>query len=329
MRVCAIGDGGNDVGMIQAADIGVGISGQEGMQAVMASDFAIAQFRFLERLLLVHGRWSYKRLGRMVSYFFYKNILFGLILFYYNSRAFFSGKTVYNEWFMSLFNVFFTSFPVFAVGIFDQDVEKESGLEYPGLYGQGPRNEYFSVGLRTYWIVNGVYQSVVTFFFVLGVMGSGVSDRSSGNPAELAVVGATLYTCVVLTVTLQLASIIESWTWVHHYLIWGSFIFWFYFLAVYSLQEPDYIEDAVQLFLNCAGSPNFWLLLVIVPVSCLLPDFILRALRREFRPADHHIIAEAKLLKRTGKVAPDHPGGAPDGTLSLADGGVEGTTFRV
>ena len=63
----AIGDGANDVGMIQAAHIGVGISGQEGMQAVMAADFAFAQFRFLERLLLVHGRYNYKRVSRMVT----------------------------------------------------------------------------------------------------------------------------------------------------------------------------------------------------------------------------------------------------------------------
>lgn len=68
----AIGDGANDVGMIQSADVGVGISGQEGRQAVMSSDFAIAQFSFLVRLLLVHGQWSYRRVSRVITYFFYK-----------------------------------------------------------------------------------------------------------------------------------------------------------------------------------------------------------------------------------------------------------------
>ena len=67
--VClAIGDGANDVSMIKAADIGVGISGQEGMQAVLASDYSIAQFRYLERLLLVHGRWSYYRMCKFLRY---------------------------------------------------------------------------------------------------------------------------------------------------------------------------------------------------------------------------------------------------------------------
>ena len=73
---------------ISAAHIGVGISGQEGMQAVLASDYSIAQFRFLERLLLVHGRWSYYRMCKFLRYFFYKNFAFTLCHFWY---AFFCG----------------------------------------------------------------------------------------------------------------------------------------------------------------------------------------------------------------------------------------------
>jgi phospholipid-translocating ATPase len=104
----AIGDGANDVGMIQEADIGVGISGAEGMQAVMASDVSIAQFRFLERLLLVHGHWCYSRISSMICYFFYKNITFGVTLFLYEAYTSFSGQAFYNDWAMALYNVLFT-----------------------------------------------------------------------------------------------------------------------------------------------------------------------------------------------------------------------------
>lgn len=93
----AIGDGGNDVSMLQEADIGVGISGVEGMEAVMSSDFAIAQFCFLERLLLVHGHWCYRRIAMMVCYFFYKNITFGFTLFWFEAYASFSGQPAYND----------------------------------------------------------------------------------------------------------------------------------------------------------------------------------------------------------------------------------------
>ncbi|KFK43585.1 hypothetical protein AALP_AA1G145400 [Arabis alpina] len=118
----AIGDGANDVGMLQEADIGVGISGVEGMQAVMSSDIAIAQFRYLERLLLVHGHWCYSRISSMICYFFYKNITFGVTVFLYEAYTSFSAQPAYNDWFLSLFNVFFSSLPVIALGVFDQDV---------------------------------------------------------------------------------------------------------------------------------------------------------------------------------------------------------------
>lgn len=81
MRTLAIGDGANDVSMIQTADVGIGISGQEGMQAVMAADFALSRFKYLERFLLVHGHWSYDRLSRMVLYFFYKNAVSIIFIF--------------------------------------------------------------------------------------------------------------------------------------------------------------------------------------------------------------------------------------------------------
>ncbi|KAK5000308.1 phospholipid transporting ATPase, partial [Cryomyces antarcticus] len=71
----SIGDGANDVAMIQEAHVGVGIAGEEGRQAVMSSDYAIGQFRFLTRLVLVHGRWSYRRLAETIANFFYKNIV--------------------------------------------------------------------------------------------------------------------------------------------------------------------------------------------------------------------------------------------------------------
>lgn len=70
-----LGDGANDVSMIQVADIGVGISGQEGMQAVMSSDFAISKFKYLERLLLVHGHWNLERLAKFAAIMFYKSLV--------------------------------------------------------------------------------------------------------------------------------------------------------------------------------------------------------------------------------------------------------------
>ncbi|KAL0398163.1 UNVERIFIED_CONTAM: putative phospholipid-transporting ATPase 5 [Sesamum radiatum] len=137
--VLAIGDGANDVGMIQEADIGVGISGMEGMQAVMASDFSLPQFRFLERLLIVHGHWCYKRISKMILYFVYKNIAFGLTLFYYNIFTGFSGQDLYDDWYMVMFNVLLTSLPVISLGVLEQDVSSDVCLKFPALYQEGQR----------------------------------------------------------------------------------------------------------------------------------------------------------------------------------------------
>nr|GEX60240.1 phospholipid-transporting ATPase 3 [Tanacetum cinerariifolium] len=157
----SIGDGANDVGMIQAANIGVGISGLEGMQAVMASDFAIAQFRFLTDLLLVHGRWSYLRLCKVVSYFFYKNLTFTLTQFWYTFQTGYSGQRFYDDWCQSLYNVIFTALPVVIVGLLDKDVSVALSKKYPQLYKEGANNAFFNWKVVATLAVFAVYQSLV------------------------------------------------------------------------------------------------------------------------------------------------------------------------
>jgi phospholipid-translocating ATPase len=92
----SIGDGANDVAMIQEAHVGVGIAGEEGRQAVMSADYAIGQFRFLSRLVLVHGRWSYRRISEMIANFFYKNIVWTFTLFWYQIYDSWEGTYLYD-----------------------------------------------------------------------------------------------------------------------------------------------------------------------------------------------------------------------------------------
>uniref|UniRef100_A0A671T9L1 Phospholipid-transporting ATPase n=1 Tax=Sinocyclocheilus anshuiensis TaxID=1608454 RepID=A0A671T9L1_9TELE len=103
----AIGDGANDVSMVKTAHIGVGISGQEGMQAVLSSDFSFAQFRYLQRLLLVHGRWSYLRMCKFLRYFFYKNFTFTFVHFWYGFFCGFSAQMGLDTYYWTAVNQFF------------------------------------------------------------------------------------------------------------------------------------------------------------------------------------------------------------------------------
>ena len=289
----AIGDGANDVGMIQAAHIGVGISGQEGMQAVMASDFAFAQFRFLERLLLVHGRYNYKRVSRMVTYFFYKNIAFGLTLFAYNLETRASGQVVYNDWLMSAFNIFFVSLPVLALGCFDQDVNQRSCLQFPHLYKQGQDNACFTSSTQLSWALNATYVAVVTYFFVFYGVHSGEADTRDGRAFGLWEVGTTMYTGIVITINLQMAQMINYWTWVQHCAIWGSIAIWYACNLILSDVDRYWSTYSHQIFTpTVAPTPKYWTATPLVVLVALLPDLIVRSARRLFRPESHHLVQE-------------------------------------
>ena len=132
----AVGDGANDVGMIQEAQIGVGISGREGRQAVNNADFAIAQFRFLRPLLLKHGRRNYRRLAKVIIYSFFKNIVLTFALFYFQSDCAWSGTSFYETWVYSGYNFFLGLLPL-AWGMFDVDTSSETVAKYPRLYAAG------------------------------------------------------------------------------------------------------------------------------------------------------------------------------------------------
>ncbi|KAL6010366.1 putative phospholipid-transporting ATPase 5 [Asimina triloba] len=224
----AIGDGANDVGMIQEADIGVGISGDEGMQAVMASDFSISQFHYLERLLVIHGHWCYKRIAQMICYFFYKNIAFGLTLFYFEAYTGCTGQSIYDDWYLLLFNVLLTSLPVISLGVFEQDVPSDVCLQFPALYQQGSRNLFFDWTRILGWMIYGVFTSLIIFFLNIGIFHV-QAIRTGGQTSDMAIVGATMFTSTIWTVNCQIALSMSHFTWIQHLFIWSSICMWYLF----------------------------------------------------------------------------------------------------
>ncbi|CAA6665494.1 unnamed protein product [Spirodela intermedia] len=262
----AIGDGANDVGMLQEADIGIGISGFEGMQ-----------FRFLERLLLVHGHWCYRRLSTMICYFFYKNITFGFTLFLFEAYTSFSGQAAYNDWFMSFYNVFFTSLPAIALGVFDQDVSARYCLKFPILYQEGVQNVLFRWRRIIGWMLNGVCNAVVVFFFCAAAL-EHQAFRKGGEVISRDIFGAVMYTCVVWVVNCQMALSISYFTLIQHVFVWGSIATWYLFLLAYGLRRG-------------VGPRAFLLVLtLLVVVATLIPYFAYAAIRMRFFPMYHGMI---------------------------------------
>ncbi|WOL18362.1 phospholipid-transporting ATPase 3-like [Canna indica] len=288
----SIGDGANDVSMIQAAHVGVGISGLEGMQAVMASDFAIAQFRFLTDLLLVHGRWSYTRLCKVITYFFYKNLTFTLTQFWFTFQTGFSGQRFYDDWFQSLYNVIFTALPVIILGLFDKDVSASLAKKYPELYKEGIKNVFFRWGVVAVWAFFAFYQSLIFFYFTTAASRNG--HNSSGKIFGLWDVSTMAFTCVVVTVNLRLLMACNSITRWHSLSISGSILAWFVFIFIYSgvMTPHDRQENVFFVIYVLMSTFFFYLTLLLVPIVALLGDFLYLGVQRWFFPHNYQIVQE-------------------------------------
>uniref|UniRef100_F7GIK3 Phospholipid-transporting ATPase n=1 Tax=Monodelphis domestica TaxID=13616 RepID=F7GIK3_MONDO len=269
----AIGDGANDVSMIQAADIGIGISGQEGMQAVMSSDFAITRFKHLKKLLLVHGHWCYSRLARMVVYYFYKNVSYVNLLFWYQFFCGFSGTTMIDYWQMIFFNLFFTSLPPLVFGILDKDISAETLLALPELYRSGQNSKFYK--MSTFWIamMDAFYQSLICFFIpYLTYKDSDIGVFTFGTPIN---------TISLITILLHQAMEMKTWTFIHWSVLVASFLLYFVVSLVYnaicvtcnSPTNPYWIMEK-QL-----SDPTFYLLCFVTPVAALLPRYFFLALQ--------------------------------------------------
>ncbi|XP_041799888.1 phospholipid-transporting ATPase VB [Chelmon rostratus] len=285
----AVGDGANDVNMIQAADIGIGISGQEGMQAVMASDFAISRFKYLKKLLLVHGHWCYTRLANMIIYFFYKNVAYVNLLFWYQFFCGFSGTAMIDYWLLIFFNLFFTSAPPIMFGIMDKDVSVEVLLGVPELYRTGRGSgEYNST---TFWVsmLDAFYQSLVCFFIpYLAYRDSDIDVFTFGTP---------LNTISLFTILLHLSIEIKAWTVVHWVIILGSVALYFIVTLAYSgicvtCNPPS---NPYWILQSQMADPMFYLICIITTVVALLPRYMFHVLRNSIAPSP---LVQARHLDR-------------------------------
>ncbi|XP_068596632.1 phospholipid-transporting ATPase VB [Brachionichthys hirsutus] len=275
----AIGDGANDVNMIQAADIGVGISGQEGMQAVMASDFVISRFKHLKKLLLVHGHWCYTRLATMIIYFFYKNVANVNLLFWYQFFCGFSGTTMIDYWLLIFFNLFFTSAPPIMFGIMDKDISAEVLLGVPELYRTGQAAGEYKFSTFFVSMLDAFYQSLVCFFIpYFAYLDSDIDVFTFGTP---------LNTVSLFTILLHLSIEIKNWTVVHVVIMVGSVLTYFAVTLAYSsicvICNPP--SNPYWILQRQMADPLFYLVCIVTTVVALLPRYLFHVLRNSIAPS--------------------------------------------
>ncbi|XP_030014862.1 phospholipid-transporting ATPase ID isoform X2 [Sphaeramia orbicularis] len=320
----AVGDGANDVSMIKSAHIGVGISGQEGIQAVLASDYSFSQFRFLQRLLLVHGRWSYLRMCRFLCYFFYKNFAFTMVHFWFGFFCGFSAQTVYDQYFITLYNIVYTSLPVLAMGIFDQDVPDQRSLEYPKLYEPGQLNLLFNKREFFICITQGIYTSVVLFFVPYAVLSN--ATQSTGEPlADYQTFAVTTATSLVIVVSVQIALDTGFWTIINHVFVWGSLGSYFTIMFALHSQTLFRIFPNQFHFVGSAQStllqPVVWLTIALATAICIVPVLAFRFLKLDLKPQLSDTVRYTQLVRqKKRKMVGRNVGGAWRGVGSLSEG---------
>ncbi|XP_068031211.1 phospholipid-transporting ATPase ID isoform X1 [Anomalospiza imberbis] len=300
----AIGDGANDVSMIKTAHIGVGISGQEGIQAVLASDYSFSQFKFLQRLLLVHGRWSYLRMCKFLCYFFYKNFAFTMVHFWFGFFCGFSAQTVYDQYFITLYNIVYTSLPVLAMGVFDQDVPEQRSMEYPKLYEPGQLNLLFNKREFFICIAQGIYTSILMFFIPYGVFADATRDDGA-QLADYQSFAVTVATSLVIVVSVQIGLDTGFWTAINHFFIWGSLAA--YFAILFTMHSDGLFRMFPNQFRfvgnaqNTLAQPTVWLTIALTAVVCIVPVVAFRFLKLDLKPELSDTVRYTQLVRKKQK----------------------------
>ncbi|XP_015219702.1 phospholipid-transporting ATPase IH isoform X10 [Lepisosteus oculatus] len=281
----AIGDGANDVSMILEAHVGIGIMGKEGRQAARNSDYAIPKFKHLKKMLLVHGHYYYIRIAELVQYFFYKNVCFIFPQFLYQFFCGFSQQPLYDTAYLTLYNISFTSLPILLYSLIEQHVNMDILKRDPSLYRDIAKNSLLRWRIFIYWTFLGVFDAVV-FFFGAYFLFDNTTFTSNGQMFGNWTFGTLVFTVLVFTVTLKLALDTHYWTWINHFVIWGSLLFYVIFSLLWGGIIWPFLnyQRMYYVFMQMLSSGPAWLGIILLITVSLLPDVVKKVICRQLWP---------------------------------------------
>ncbi|THZ67152.1 phospholipid-translocating P-type ATPase-like protein [Aureobasidium pullulans] len=211
-RIACIGDGGNDVSMIQAADVGVGIVGKEGRQASLAADFSITQFSHLTKLLVWHGRNSYKRSAKLAQFVIHRGLIISVCQTVFSVASAYQPIALYRDWLLVGYATLYTMAPVFSLTL-DRDVDENLANLYPELYKELTLGKSLSYRTFFIWVAISVYQGIV----IQGgsqLLVPKFADHSTGNAdtaAAFARMVSVSFTVLVINELIMVAAEITTW----------------------------------------------------------------------------------------------------------------------
>ncbi|KAF7180461.1 hypothetical protein CNMCM7691_009630 [Aspergillus felis] len=291
----AIGDGANDIAMIQEAHVGIGITGKEGLQAARISDYSIAQFRFLLKLLLVHGRWNYIRVCKYTLGTFWKEMLFYLTQALYQHWNGYTGTSLYEPWSLSMFNTLFTSLCVIFLGIFTKDLSASTLLAVPELYTKGQRHGGFNTKLYLGWTFMATCEAMIVFFVMYGLFGNALFTNTGSDIFSAGLL--TFTACVIIINTKLQALEVHNKTYLSLIVIVISVGGWFLWNLIlsrrYQLKSGKGIYHVPGNFILHSGRDlAFWAVLFVTVVAVVVFEVSVSAIRANLFPTDVDIFQE-------------------------------------
>eukprot|EP00397_Hematodinium_sp_SG-2012_P011331 GEMP01011468.1.p1 GENE.GEMP01011468.1~~GEMP01011468.1.p1 ORF type:complete len:846 (+),score=69.84 GEMP01011468.1:122-2659(+) len=270
----AIGDGANDCNMILSAHIGIGIRGEEGLQAFNVCDYGIAQFHFLRTLLFVHGRYAYRRLSITILYIFYKNIVLVIPQFLLGAWSQFSTNMLYLDMLYQMYNILYTGPPIFIFGIFDQDIPRRFCFRFSQLYKLGQQHYYLNTRTILFAGLNGVWHSLVVFLVPFLALTGPTTCLANGESFDIWAVGMIIIIIEVVGANFQLILYSYSINW----LSWLSYSFCIGSLVL-SVLYLDFVSEpfgsaSIGVLRTVASAPLAYVVIITTFTIELGPDVL-------------------------------------------------------
>lgn len=264
-RVLCIGDGGNDVSMIQAADVGVGIVGKEGRQASLAADFSITSFHHLTKLLVWHGRNSYKRSAKLAQFVIHRGLIISVCQTFYSIATQLQPHALYRDWLLVGYATVYTMAPVFSL-VLDKDVDEGLANLYPELYKELTTGKSLSYRTFFVWVAISIYQGGI-----IQGLSQILVDTNSDRMVSVS------FTVLVINELIMVAFEIVTWHWIMAVSILGT-------MVIYVGSVPflgGYFDLGYVWSLSFA-----WRVAAISAIS-LIPPYSIKVLRRTLKPPNY------------------------------------------
>ncbi|OIT36174.1 PREDICTED: phospholipid-transporting ATPase 2 [Nicotiana attenuata] len=283
-RTLAIGDGGNDVRMIQQADIGVGISGREGLQAARAADYSIGKFRFLKRLILVHGRYSYNRTAFLSQYSFYKSLLICFIQIFFSFISGVSGTSLFNSVSLMAYNVFYTSVPV-LVSVLDKDLSERTVMQHPQILFYCQAGRLLNPSTFAGWFGRSLFHAIVVFVITIHAY---AFEKSEMEEASMVALSGCIW-LQAFVVALET----NSFTILQHIAIWGNLVA-FYVINWIVSAFPS--SGLYTIMFRLCRQPSYWITIFIIVAAGMGPVLALKYFRYTYRSSKINILQQAERM---------------------------------